>query len=248
MQTCREILPDFREILPSVRNDLMEAYRVKQWDQVHETHESRKIKRLPYVAMPNKQDGLGFRHTVHQEDAEGLLAAWYLILQVASRGSPGVRGWLVRGSKPLTACDLGVMTGLAKETFERALEFFVAPPADWLEIAEFAGLPAGAAALPGQSAGLPADAAGKAPLYSTVLYSTSTDKREKGAGARMADVSASRTQVGALLAQIKKIEAQGGDLTGEERGELRKKRALLARLQKKQAAGDFTPEQELTHH
>lgn len=225
--------------------NLMEAYRVKQWNQVHETHESRKLKRLPWVAVPNKHDGLGFRVTVRQDDAGDLLAAWYLILQVASRGPKGVRGWLVRGDKALTACDLSIMTGLDQSLFDRALRFFVDPPADWLELAEFTGAPADAAAMPGDSTGAPADAAAKTPVHNSTLHDStgSTKKREIGAGARMADVAASRTQAGALLGQIKALE--GSELTPEVRAELRKKRALLARLQKKQAAGDFSPEQEV---
>jgi len=224
----------------------VQAYRVKQWDQVHETAESRKYVHLPWIAVPTKQDGLGFRHMVRQKEAQDLAGCWYLILQVAAKGRKGARGWLVRNGKPLTAADLSLMTGLDEKLFARALDFFTKEPSDWLELAEVppgvagrsAGAPGESPETPGETAGAP----GESDRYSTVQNSTGTDKRERRDAGLAARVMASRTQIGVILGQIRDLERQGAELTPEDRVELRKKRAQVRELQKKQAAGDFATE------
>jgi hypothetical protein len=281
----------------------MMAYHVKQWDDRHETHESRKLVRLPWVAVPTKHDGLGYRNTVRQKNCNGLLAAWKLILEVAAKGDRAQRGWLVRAGKPLSAIDLATMTGLTEDTFQAALAFFVEPPSDWLELADYAavapspgsasrgspGVPAESAAVapspgsasrgspgvPAESAavapspgsasrgspGVPAESAAVAPSpgsasrpspamapvhNSTVQDSTEVQNRRErsvpGGSEFGAQVQASRTRAGVLLSQIRELERQGEELTPEERSELRKKRAALKDLQKKQADGHFAEE------
>lgn len=78
----------------------------------------------------------------------------------------------------------------------------------------------------------------------TASTPTSSTEREKGASPAGDPVAASRTQAGALLAKIKKLEANKASLSDLERADLRKKRRDLAELQDKQSRGDFSPLKE----
>ena len=71
-------------------------YRVAHWDEEYETNETRKLKELRWVRLPNHPDDLSYRRLVAHPRACELLAAWVVILQVASRGSRTQRGGLLR--------------------------------------------------------------------------------------------------------------------------------------------------------
>jgi hypothetical protein len=62
-----------------------------------------------------------------------LFSAWVLILEVASKGRKDTeRGSLIRGSLPLNADDLAMMTGFPANIFSDALKFFSSPNMGWL--------------------------------------------------------------------------------------------------------------------
>jgi hypothetical protein len=107
-------------------------YRIVGWNETYETAESRKLKHLFWVPVPNKHDGLGFRRLAMQRENCQLLAAWVLMVQLASRGPPERRGWLMRDGKPLDAEEMGLMTGFPASIFERALEFFSQTKIGWI--------------------------------------------------------------------------------------------------------------------
>lgn len=108
------------------------TYRIANWNDLYETSESRKLKSLDWVPMPNKQDGLGFRRIAAERDKCDLLAAWLLIVQVASKSRREERGWLIRDGAALTADDLAMITGYPESVFERALSFFSSLKLGWL--------------------------------------------------------------------------------------------------------------------
>lgn len=116
-------------------------YRIKDWNTIYETAESRKLVRCRYVCTPNKHDGKGYRRMISKGPAlaERLFAAWNAIIQVASKSVP--RGTLADSDGALTADDLSQKTGLRKETFELAFEFFSSPEIGWLEKTENAAPP-----------------------------------------------------------------------------------------------------------
>jgi len=109
-------------------------YKIVRWAEVYETAETRKLKALQWVPLPNKLDGLGFRRLAAERDNCVLLATWVLIVEVASRGPPEQRGVLARNGVPMTAEDLALITGFAQQAFERAFDFFSHPKQGWLVI------------------------------------------------------------------------------------------------------------------
>jgi hypothetical protein len=129
----------------------MKAYRVKNWDERYETHETRKLKTLRWVPMPNQHDGLAYKRIAMQPDATDIFTAWILILQIVSKSDYGKRGLLERDGIPLTPEDCGIISGYAGRIFERAIPFLAS--IGWLEA--YADSPD----MPGESP----DEAGKSP-------------------------------------------------------------------------------------
>ena len=79
---------------PSRQGDeTLNTYRIRDWDRYFENASSRKLKRLDWVAIPNKTDGEGYTALVDHPDAAAHLGAWYAIVEAASKATP-------RGSLP----------------------------------------------------------------------------------------------------------------------------------------------------
>ena len=111
----------------------MTLYKIARWAEIYESHETRKLKALRYVFMPNTHDGLAFARLASQPNACELYACWVLIVQVASKGTKDERGILARGLLPLTPADLAIMTRFPAQSFQRALEYFSRSDVGWLE-------------------------------------------------------------------------------------------------------------------
>lgn len=107
-------------------------YRIARWNEIYETHETRKLVRLNWVPVPNKHDGLGYRTVAAEKDGAALFGAWNLILQVASKSDRTHRGTLIRGDTPLTAASLAIITGFPERLFQRALSYFSQHSIGWL--------------------------------------------------------------------------------------------------------------------
>ena len=73
----------------------MPIYRIRDWSSHFENASSRKLKRLDWVAIPNKTDGEGYTALVDHPDAAAHLGAWYAIVEAASKQKP--RGLLPGG-------------------------------------------------------------------------------------------------------------------------------------------------------
>ena len=236
----------------------MKAFRIAQWDESHETSESRKYKTLTWVAVPNKHDGLGFSQLKTEADRVELYCGWCLMLQLASRSPCGWRGWLVRAGRPLDAKHMAVMTGFPESIFIKALEYFSRPDVAWLRTEELAaqqemrmespGAPAKSPVVPGESPGAPA----KSPVVPGESPNTEQNRTEQnrtgitepqnnnnGAGS-LQNVEASKAQFAALSARCSVLEKLGRDATPFDKAELRKKRAILRQVQKNQENGIWT--------
>lgn len=110
----------------------MTLYKIARWNEVYETHETRKLVRLNWIPVPNKHDGLGFRMIAAEKDSAALFGVWNLLIQVASKSDRVNRGTLERDGVPLTARTLSTMTGFPERAIARALTFFSQPTIGWL--------------------------------------------------------------------------------------------------------------------
>lgn len=97
-------------------------YRIKDWDEVYESSESRKLKSARYVCTSNKHDGKGFKRILLHPRKIELFCAWNLIIQVASKCKR--RGILEDRDGPLTPDDMELKTGFPAGIFALAYEFF----------------------------------------------------------------------------------------------------------------------------
>ena len=100
--------------------------RIRNWEKHFETNESRKLKRLLWVKIPNQQDSLAFRLVAAHKRGSDIFTAWILMIQVASK-SPK------RGDLPESPDELGIITGFPAEIFKLAFEFLKTPKIQWIE-------------------------------------------------------------------------------------------------------------------
>ena len=106
--------------------------RIRDWDRHFENAASRKLKRLDWVAIPNKTDGEGYTALVDHPDAAAHLGAWYAIVEAASKQNP--RGQLPSGIPHTIGgiCQsLGRMSRLPGGIFQAAIPRLI--EIGWLE-------------------------------------------------------------------------------------------------------------------
>lgn len=108
-------------------------FKIRNWEFYYETHETRKLKNLRWIPMPNKHDGLTFKKIVARKDRCEIFTAWILILQIASKCP--VRGQLSvdsPGNLPLSPGDMGLKTGFPGEIFQKALNLLSEGNDSWI--------------------------------------------------------------------------------------------------------------------
>ncbi len=65
----------------------MARYRVKDWSVHFEKNRTRELKRMEWVAVPNRMDGRGYTALVDHPNGASHLGAWLAILEIASRST-----------------------------------------------------------------------------------------------------------------------------------------------------------------
>lgn len=138
------------------------CYRIRNWDRLFETSESRKRVNLPWVAIPTKHDGKGYRRLM-REFGPAVYGAWILIVAVAAKCP--TRGTLADADGPLSALDLADKTDCPVEVIEQALVGLTNERIGWLEIVNLpesqqiliksAGVAADSAVVPARPAATP---------------------------------------------------------------------------------------------
>jgi len=113
----------------------MQAYQIKNWDEVFEVSQGRRCTALRWVATPNSHDCNGFLEIAEHDRNTDLFCAWILLVQVASKMPK--RGLLVSDSgRPLTAKKIAMRTHYPAEIFELAFEVLCGEDIGWLERVE----------------------------------------------------------------------------------------------------------------
>jgi len=98
----------------------MQALKIKDWDKVFENSESRKLKKLSWVLLPNKWDGLSFSRLKKHKNFVCVFAGWILMLEIASKMPH--RGLLITtNGVALTPDDMSDMTGCNADIFSKAV-------------------------------------------------------------------------------------------------------------------------------
>lgn len=109
---------------------LMVLYRIRNWSSLFETAESRKRLNLPWVAIPTKHDGKGYRRLM-REFGPAVYGAWILIVAVAAKCP--TRGTLADADGPLSALDISDKTDCPVAVIEQALSVLTNERIGWLE-------------------------------------------------------------------------------------------------------------------
>lgn len=117
----------------------MKLYRIRDWSKNFELRDTTRVDGpLKWIPIPTKTDGLGFGRVRQHKRATDILAAWYLMLGVAAKQAREHRGTLAREGIPLSAEDLGLMTGFDADIFTVALSVLSQPNIGWLDVTETA--------------------------------------------------------------------------------------------------------------
>jgi uncharacterized phage protein (TIGR02220 family) len=107
------------------------TYRIANWAALYENNRTRELKSLTWVPFPNSHDGDGYTALMSQKNAEQLLGAFVVIVQVASKCDP--RGTLLRGpAMPHTAASIARITRFSERTIQRCLDVCCDPEIGWI--------------------------------------------------------------------------------------------------------------------
>lgn len=109
----------------------MTFYRITNWSEIYENNRTRELKSLTWVPFPNSHDGDGYTALMSEKNAEALLGAFVVIVQVASKCDP--RGTLLRAPNlPHTAASIARMTRFSERTIQRCLDLCCSPDIAWI--------------------------------------------------------------------------------------------------------------------
>ncbi len=107
-------------------------YRIRDWNELFETSQSRKYKALSWVSIPNQHDGKGYRRLMRMPNGPALYGAWIAIVTVASKCRE--RGVLADESGPLTAEDISIKTDFPEDLIEDAFRVLSGDSIGWLMV------------------------------------------------------------------------------------------------------------------
>ncbi len=124
----------------SHKEPAMYKYRIKDWDKNFETAQSRKVDKFHWVAVPNKQHGLGFVRICTLEDGAAIYGIWSMLLGACSQQRKPRDGWMTAdGTKkgaPWTISDLAEKWRRTEAEIARALDVLTSPKIGWVEVIE----------------------------------------------------------------------------------------------------------------
>lgn len=239
---------------------MSQAYYIKQWKTRYERSDTRKTDYMSWFAKSTKLVGIGIGLTLAHPQNLKLLGAWTMIETLASLSAVEERGWLIRNGEPLDAEGMHALIPMIKaEDFQLALDWFVQPRINWLERLEYIPAPELTGNSPGKSPGHPTGHTAAPELtgqnsatdrqrdrQSTDRQTSEREREKKGEELDPKELRARQTaQFAAANSRLQKLEAVPRDERSEaQRAEIKKTRAVINAIQKKQAANDFTPVEE----
>jgi hypothetical protein len=142
-------------------------YRVLNWDDNFETAQSRKVDRLNWVGVPNKQHGLGLTKILSQEDGAAIYGIWHLIVGACSQQNSPRAGWLTQDGSalgvPWDVDDMAEKWRRRPAEIARALDVLCSPKVRWMTTIEEV-----------------VDDSQRTPIDRSLQYSTEQDRTGRG--------------------------------------------------------------------
>lgn len=133
----------------------MTVYRVKDWSVHFENNRSREIARPDWCAVPNKQDGLGYRRLLRCACGEAAYGCFVAVVLAMSKHRTR-SGWMTddgtASGQPWDADAIALKTGFSAETAANMLKLVSSDDIGWIEKS---GAPQEGAALPQEGAAIP---------------------------------------------------------------------------------------------
>jgi hypothetical protein len=151
------------------------TYIIKNWCRQYETAETRKLKRLNWIAVPTDTSDKIYRRITRLENGAEVLGIWLSILEVASKMPE--RGVLKDKDGDLNFQDFEDIGGFPAEKYQMAVEILASDKIGWIEkekclnFKENGNLPTSPDDLPTSPDNLP-----KPPVYITLHNITLQDK------------------------------------------------------------------------
>jgi hypothetical protein len=98
------------------------ALRIRDWNEHFETHKTRILKRLDWVPIPNRMDGLGYIRLLDHPEGAAHFGAWIALVELASKGATKEeRGTLTRNGKALSVEALSILSRIPERIIADAI-------------------------------------------------------------------------------------------------------------------------------
>jgi hypothetical protein len=113
----------------------LKVYKIRDWKDLFEKAEWRKLRNRWWVAIPVKHDGTGYRRVMAMKKGLEIFGAWVLIVQVASKCR--MPGTLADETGPLSARDIASKTGASEKQVTLALSVLTSSEIGWMTAEEY---------------------------------------------------------------------------------------------------------------
>lgn len=114
------------------------AFRIRNWTSIFENAESRKLKALKWVAMPNKMNTQGYTALMDHPNGAAHLGAWCAIVEICSAREPReLRGTLPESDGSIGGISrvLGRISRIPPVVFEELIPRLIQDPEiQWIEL------------------------------------------------------------------------------------------------------------------
>jgi hypothetical protein len=118
----------------------MPIYQIRDWNVHFENNKSRIIEHCGYVAMPNKQHGMGFIRVITSPGGAAMFGIWTMIVQACSQQRKPRLGWLTddgtETGRAWTLEDMALRWRQSPELILQTLQLMASQQVGWLNALE----------------------------------------------------------------------------------------------------------------
>lgn len=114
------------------------TFQIHDWNKNFENNRSRTIEQLDWVAVPNKQHGMGLSRILAEPDGAAIYGIWHLIVGTCSQQKLPREGWLTddgtKNGDSFTSDDLALKIRRPEKEIARALEVLTSHRIGWIDV------------------------------------------------------------------------------------------------------------------